>query len=52
MKKTKNKQKKICLKKNHVSKHSLQGNQKKQEKTEQNANFRNFKLTKKHFFYN
>ena len=25
---------------------------KKQEKTEQNANFRNFKLTKKHFFYN
>ena len=50
-KKTKNKQKKWCLKK-HVSKHSLQGNQKKQEKTEQNANFRNFKLTKKHFFYN
>ena len=25
---------------------------KKQEKTQQNANFRNFKLTKKHFFYN
>ena len=28
------------------------GTKKKQEKTEQNANFRNFKLTKKHFFYN
>ena len=39
--------------KKHVSKHSLQGNQKTNiEKTKQNANFRNFKLTKKHFFYN
>ena len=45
--------KKWCLKKKHVSKHSLQGNQKTNiEKTKQNANFRNCKLTKKHFFYN
>ena len=43
MKKTKNKQ----LKQKHISKHSLQGDQKKQ-----NTNFRNFELTSEPFFYN